>query len=1055
MLSCVVGDAGVRHGKSSSGKCGPLKLTLNEVISWSGALVQALQRHSRFGFVALFGTQLVLLLWLPNLANGQLPRIRLTSVFPPAVSVGATQTASIAGELSEAATGLVFSHAGIRADQQIVGPTEFTATHRKPRQFDIHIDDGVPEGRYDLRAIGAAGLSAPRTLVVTRLKTKVFDASGNSRQSPSEIAVGEMVSARGRNDQRDWYRFSAKTGQRLLIQLWAERIDSRFDGVLSVYSARSGRRLVHFRQGITRDPVLSFLPPEDGEYLIEVRDSTYRGGDEYSYVLELSQRPYVDAIHPAVAKPGVSQSFQLYGHNLPGGQPVSGTRSGLQSLAVTFAPEFLDGQFARALSLGSVAASRLRGGAVPLPTPLAGSVFMGRTDEDVSGVTLETGENNLPSAAQEITLPADVAGQFYPRRDVDSFRFDAKKGQTLWLEVATQQLGTTCDPIMRVYRHVMENDEARFQQVATADDMDGTPNSRDKRRFHTGTTDAELRFRVPEDGTYVVSVSDQYNTSNDDPRLVYRLSVRAPKPDFQLVAFANPERHGDDKIVKPNGVALLPGGSATIRVRVLPRHGFNGAVHVEVSSLPQGIVAYPLRLDSRQPEGLLVLTASPDANPIESAITIVGKASMGNARQKRVARIGAIKRSVNNVDAEPAKARLTDELQVAVLPAPKSPIVFNATSELRSSRGAKLTVPLSFSRDEDWKDKEIEVSGSAPGGVKLTSIKTKTDVANVVATFSDGKLRAGRHTLSLSARIKEKRARNVTAIREAEADVARISEAIAARAAALKTEEEKASALATAIGALAAKYEAEKQQTQEPVNKLRSKLQEQQLAAKELDAAIQKAINDPGNAVLSTAVTEAESRLNTLGDARKRLQESLGDSLAPLTALSAELATRRGEEAELRKQMGAVRSRRDEALKKKQEAEKRLADVRKNEEKEVEYWIYAPPVEVVLRNSPVTLKTTDRDVALRESFEIPVLVERAFGFDGQLTLKCVFPADSGLHASPVVLGPGQRIARIQVSASEKAKSGAWNGEIQSRLNFNNLQIEEKLPCKIVVAEPKE
>ena len=994
------------------------------------------------------------MLLVPVGASAQLPRIRLTSVFPPAATAGAKQNLSISGELSEAATSLVFSHAGIRANQLIDGPGEFAAAHRKPRQFELDIDDDVPAGRYDVRALGPAGLSAARTLLVTKMKGKSFDANGNSKANAYEFAVDEVVNARARPDQRDWYRFAANAGDRLLIQLWADRIDSQMDGVLSVYAANSGRRLAHLRQDVTRDPVFTFQPPESGDYLIEVRDATYRGGDAYPYVLEVSRRANVEGIHPVLAKEGVASSFQVFGHNLPGGKPVSGNRSGLQSLEIEFTPQFT-GAFARALPLGTVAASHVDGGAVALPAPFGGTaLFMNRMATDVADLTLEQGDNDAHAAAQQIKLPADIAGQFHPRRDVDNYRFEAKKGQTIWLDLATQQLGTTSDPVMRIYRRTMKDGKPTFREVATADDVEATPNNREKRRFHTGTTDAELRFRAPEDGTYVVSVTDQYNTSNDDPRLVYHLAVHEPRPDFQLVAFANPERHGDDKIVKPNGVGLIPGGSATIRVRLLSQQGFNSEVDVVASELPAGVVAYPLRLDSRQKEGLLVLAASADAKPAEAAIRIVGSANVGKAVRTRVARIGVIQTTTNNVDAQPAKTRLADGLPVAVMPAAPSPVVFDAVPRLRSSRGAKLKVPLQFARSESWKDKEIEVSGSTAGGVKLTSVKTKSNVADVVAEFSDAKVKAGRYTISLTAKVKEKRPRNAVAIREAVADIARIDEVIATREAAFKEHEERTAAITSAVAGLVAKYDAEKQQTQEPVNKLVGQLRAQQAAARALADLLEKAIADPGNTKLVSAVDDAESALRQSAEQRSRLQESIAESLAPLTALSTELRARRGEETELGKQLDGLKAKRDEAVKKKQEAERRLADIRKNEEKDVEYWIYAPPVEVELHNSPVTLKTAERRVKLGESFEIPVLVERDFGFNGQLTLKGKFPSESGLQSSAVVLGPGQTIARIQVTATDKAKVGNWTGEVESRLKFNNLQIDEKLPCKIVVTEPE-
>ena len=56
-------------------------------------------------------------------------------------------------------------------------------------------------------------------------------------------------------------------------------------------------------------------------------------------------------------------------------------------------------------------------------------------------VALEQEPNNSPKDAQRIAVPCEVAGQFYPERDMDWYEFDAKKGQTLWIEAISNQLG--------------------------------------------------------------------------------------------------------------------------------------------------------------------------------------------------------------------------------------------------------------------------------------------------------------------------------------------------------------------------------------------------------------------------------------------------------------------------------------------------------------------------------------------------------------------------------------------------------------------------------------
>ena len=69
----------------------------------------------------------------------------------------------------------------------------------------------------------------------------------------------------------------------------------------------------------------------------------------------------------------------------------------------------------------------------------------------------ETEPNNQPAEAQKITLPCDIAGSFFPAADVDTFEFTAKKGETWWVEVASERLGLTTDPFVLV-QHVMQAD---------------------------------------------------------------------------------------------------------------------------------------------------------------------------------------------------------------------------------------------------------------------------------------------------------------------------------------------------------------------------------------------------------------------------------------------------------------------------------------------------------------------------------------------------------------------------------------------------------------------
>ena len=134
----------------------------------------------------------------------QLPRTRLDSVYPAGGQAGGSVAVAITGELADAATDLIFSHPGITATQQLVAPTEYTVAHRRARHFDVSIDPEVPDGRYEVQALGPTGLSGRRCFMVSRLRELNFDASNNSRSDGFEIQVGDVVNAKSRNDQRDY-----------------------------------------------------------------------------------------------------------------------------------------------------------------------------------------------------------------------------------------------------------------------------------------------------------------------------------------------------------------------------------------------------------------------------------------------------------------------------------------------------------------------------------------------------------------------------------------------------------------------------------------------------------------------------------------------------------------------------------------------------------------------------------------------------------------------------------------------------------------------------------
>jgi hypothetical protein len=65
------------------------------------------------------------------------------------------------------------------------------------------------------------------------------------------------------------------------------------------------------------DPVLFYEVPEDGEYVLAVRDSIYRGREDFVYRIAIGELPFVTSIFPLGGKTGARTAVEVKGWNLP------------------------------------------------------------------------------------------------------------------------------------------------------------------------------------------------------------------------------------------------------------------------------------------------------------------------------------------------------------------------------------------------------------------------------------------------------------------------------------------------------------------------------------------------------------------------------------------------------------------------------------------------------------------------------------------------------------------------------------------------------------------
>ena len=679
---------------------------------------------------AALATGLVLTIVGP--LRGQLPEPRLHWIYPPGGQLGTSVDVTIQGvDLDTDADGaleLVFSHPGITAEQKMSPQSPENEPQPLPDQFVVHIADDVPTGIYEVRIRGRYGISRPRPFAVGQLPEVLEQGGNNTLETPMSLEVNSVVSGRAGGDSYDVYQFPASAGQRVLIGCDAWGLDSRMDATLTLCDA-AGNQLAYSRDVRRNEPLIDFTAPADGNYLLQVYDFTYRGGDSYFYRLSVSTQPHLDFVFPPAGVPGTTGTFTLYGRNLPGATAADGVAidgAALQQMQVEInIPAEPPGPVApRGKRFPTPAESGMRGFAYRLQTPAGPSnpVFISlATGEVVS----EQEPNDRRDQSQQIVVPCEVVGRF-GQRDSDWFSFKAKQGQRFAVEVYSQRRGLPTDPMLLV-QHVGANEqgEPTVRDVAESDDVD--PKFANP-PFDTPLRDASLVFTADVDGLYRVLVKDLFAGSDPDPRHVYSLSIAPPRPDFHLLAtlrdFANP----DPLKVVATAPILRPGGTELIIVQAYRRGGFSGPITVTCSGLPDGVDCPPVVIPSDQNRATLMLAAAGDAAPHSGTIEIVGHAMIDNQQVRREACGSVVVWDKSNAN-ETTYARLTGQIPLSIIDEPMPLSIALDKADWQTTPGSKLSIPVQITRREGVKGAlKLEAQG-LPAEIKAAalSIDEQTD----------------------------------------------------------------------------------------------------------------------------------------------------------------------------------------------------------------------------------------------------------------------------------------------------------------------------------------
>lgn len=664
----------------------------------------------------------------------QLPIPQLKSVFPCGVQRGKSVEVELSGNNLDETKKLYFSQPGITAEL-LSNPATGA-----PR-FKVTAAPDVPVGVHDVRSIGKLGISNPRAFVIGDGEEVNEKEPNDLRDKANRIPFNGVINGQvNPAEDIDWFVFAAKKGQRVLIECQAWRIDSRLDGILTLYSSEGKELATSQDENIRdqkRDPFIDFDVPADGDYYLKFSDFMYNGTPENFYRLSVGTKPYIDFLSPTGAKPGTTAEIALYGRNLPGGEKTDVQVNGRPLERIVQKIE-VPGDKAATTSLRFTEllrppASRVDGMEVRVTgeagTSNARLLVFSDTPEQ-----LETEPNNTIAEANRVTVPCAVTGQFSAPKDVDHFVFGARKGEQFVIEVESERINSPADPDMEI----SESDGKVIQSTQDANENIG------QLRFTTSTRDIVYNFTAPKDADFTLRLEHVYQQVQGGAQYQYRLTIqRQPLPDFRLICAPVHDIHIDTH-------AVYQGGRQRLDVLVWRINGHDDPIIVEARNLPPGVTAEPITIGPGMKWGTLVVTAAPDAPIGEGEIEIVGTSLRGDEKLERRARGGVIVWDTVNT---PAISRMTRSIVLAVRESTPFAVTVSSKDTLIKP-GDPINVTVTAMRRADMPS-AIQLNGAGidlPPGLTIptTTINAGQTEAKVVVTTTD-KMKEGDYSFILNA----------------------------------------------------------------------------------------------------------------------------------------------------------------------------------------------------------------------------------------------------------------------------------------------------------------
>ncbi|HAA51766.1 MAG TPA: hypothetical protein DCE43_18760 [Planctomycetaceae bacterium] len=655
------------------------------------------------------------------------PNPVITNAWPAGARAGSTVSVTLTGSGIDKQGDLQSSAPGLQAEPVSTG---------KPGIFRITIPKTTSPGLYEIRLAGPAGVSTPRTFQVGN-RREVLEQEPNSTPAtakpvPIDSTVNGQILEAG---DQDCYRFTATRGQRVVLECWAERIDSKLHPILQLFDS-DGRLLKVSRGYYGIDPLIDFRVPENGDYIVRLHDLTYTGSPNHTYRLDIDTGPRVAVALPGVIRRGQPARITLLGWNLA--DRTDAPYPALDRVDVeipaetTTKPDWpLPVRLTAAQTPFDAIAWQLPGAHAP--------ILIGITDVPV---VIENNDNHTPDKAQQVKIPCEAGGRLVAADEKDWYSFEARRGEAIYIELIGERMGSPVHLAASVLDATGNNELLQCRR---------DPRNLGGLGLPTRHSDPSGRFLAPADGRYTVVIYNRSAGIHPDPRRAYRLSLRREVPTAD-VAVISPGTN-------PRSLNVAPGGRTLLDVVAFRRRGAHGSIRISATNLPDGVSCPDIFLGPGVTRGQLVLSADLGATRANGSLSLWSSLADKNNTARRPARIGTVVQAGRPT----GWSRLAHNLALGI--AGDSPVRVTADGhetrvhqlygelKVRHAPGGVLDVAIEVERKDPNHRAEVQLIGTGlpPDIANRTATIPAAKDKGYISFYLPPQLTPGRYTLGVQA----------------------------------------------------------------------------------------------------------------------------------------------------------------------------------------------------------------------------------------------------------------------------------------------------------------